>query len=429
MRTEQPQNGCAADCGTIANERNRYFTGKFMAARDFQADQDYFLTHHRLHNRLLHGWGIICGLEVKPHPDKEKGLDTECARRWVIVNAGVALDCCGRELALPKMTAFKVHPPTEPTPQHSKQDEASPQNDDAWREPFLLVLRYCEEEIEQVSALAYESGCDTARKQANRVREHAVLDVLPLSLVQNDCWRTPDGELKHADQDSANNDGNKSKRGCHDDCPDSLPGASGSCLDPVCPCAHTVPLALITPTAEGFEIDTRGQKRLPTPPHLLTHIVKINWRHGGEISLSELRDEMQGRLEITFDRRLLASQGEATGVNEHTFVVQYGGVQRDVEFLPFEKDHPPTVEEECRAVFKIEKNYIAETRNSIVDNTVYVTLKCNFILDCHHNPVDGDYLCGLLPSGDGVPGGTFESWFCVVRDDNEEEAKWQQRKA
>jgi hypothetical protein len=46
---------------------------------------------------------------------------------------------------------------------------------------------------------------------------------------------------------------------------------------------------------------------------------------------------------------------------------------------------------------------------------VFVTLKCNFILDVHQNSVDG-YHKGVLPSGMGVPGGTFESWFRVVAD-------------
>jgi hypothetical protein len=47
---------------------------------------------------------------------------------------------------------------------------------------------------------------------------------------------------------------------------------------------------------------------------------------------------------------------------------------------------------------------------------VYITLKCDFLLDCHGVAVDGNHLGGVLPSGDGVPGGTFESWFRVVPD-------------
>jgi hypothetical protein len=51
---------------------------------------------------------------------------------------------------------------------------------------------------------------------------------------------------------------------------------------------------------------------------------------------------------------------------------------------------------------------------NLANNIVYVSLKCDFILDCHGNPVDGNHLRGRLPSGNGTPGGVFESWFRVV---------------
>jgi hypothetical protein len=126
---------------------------------------------------------------------------------------------------------------------------------------------------------------------------------------------------------------------------------------------------------------------------------------------------VQGRLEVRFDRKLLDNEGEATGINEHTFIVQYGGVQRDVEFLP-STDDSPTMEEDCLAVFRIEPSKLDpnERRANIAGNVVYVTLKCDFILDCHENPVDGDHMRGQLPSGNGMAGGVFESWFRVTYD-------------
>jgi hypothetical protein len=47
---------------------------------------------------------------------------------------------------------------------------------------------------------------------------------------------------------------------------------------------------------------------------------------------------------------------------------------------------------------------------------IHVTLRCDFIVDCRRHPVDGNHLAGRLPTGDNVPGGTFESWFLVVDD-------------
>src|SRR5688500_10314645 len=77
-------------------ERMRYFTGGFMTARDFRDEQEYFLSRTRLHNRMMHGWGIVCGLFVVPHPDKN------CWDDAVVVKCGLAIDCCGREVVVPK---------------------------------------------------------------------------------------------------------------------------------------------------------------------------------------------------------------------------------------------------------------------------------------------------------------------------------------
>ncbi len=426
MRTKKPQNNChdeQNECGYVADERNRYFTGKYMTARDFSDEQSYFLSHHRLHNRLLHGWGIVCGLKVIKHPSRD------CAARWVVVQPGIALDCCGRELILKCETAFEL-PLPRPETNGNDDDGKSPSQDyeqedqtyandqeeetetdehEEIREPFLLVLRYVEEEIERVPALYSEGECDASRKEANRIREKAVLDVVRLDEVEGNCWLNPQGDAE-AD--------------CRDDCGDDLPGPGRSCLNPVCPCGHVVPLALITPgesPADGFEIDLLGRRYLPTPPEFLTHIVHINWPHGGEVTMDYINNVMKGRLELRFDRKLQPAVGEKTGIGPLTFLAQFGGVQHAIEFLPYDGDKPPTLEEDCVAVFTIDPDYISTRRtrrSTIVENIVYVTLKCDFILDCHNNPVDGNFLRARFPTGDGVPGGVFESWFRVVHDDH-----------
>jgi hypothetical protein len=43
-----------------------------------------------------------------------------------------------------------------------------------------------------------------------------------------------------------------------------------------------------------------------------------------------------------------------------------------------------------------------------------VVVKCSFLLDAKREAVDGDFLKGQLPSGDGIPGGDFESWFYLT---------------
>jgi len=411
-------------CGAIEVERNRYFTGKFMTARDFSLDQDYLLSRHRLHNRVLHGWGIVCGLRVLRHNRPE------CRERWVIVGPGIAIDCCGREIVLRKETAVKVWDPPEARPRYPKphqEEEAEdaaaeyqqhPQECPEQGPPLLLCVRYVEIEIEHLPVLHAESQCDPTRREANRVREVAELVVVPFDEVDPGCWKVPDGSPEHR---------------CRDDCDDDLPGPAGICLDPECPCGERVPLALLRPrrlpeggyTIGEDEIGLLGRRHLPISGEFLTHVSGFNWHHGGTISLSQLRDDKYGRLEVYFDRRLLPSPGDGLGVNAYTFIVQYGGIQQQIEFLPYELENPPKLADNgCTAVFTIDKDLLSpKGRVSLMNNVVYVTLKCDFILDCHGTPVDGNHLRGRLPSGNGVAGGIFESWFRVVPEGEAKEAK------
>lgn len=76
-------------CGMQTFERNRYFYGKPMTVRDFEAEQRYLIDKGRFLNRHLHGAGVICGLQVTV-PAK---FDDE--KPAVTLTEGAALDCCG----------------------------------------------------------------------------------------------------------------------------------------------------------------------------------------------------------------------------------------------------------------------------------------------------------------------------------------------
>ncbi|MGH8554139.1 MAG: Ig-like domain-containing protein [Gammaproteobacteria bacterium] len=52
-------------------ERVHYFPRQLLTADDLTADSEYFRTKMRRHNRLLHGWGTVCGLAVSPAPTPE----------------------------------------------------------------------------------------------------------------------------------------------------------------------------------------------------------------------------------------------------------------------------------------------------------------------------------------------------------------------
>jgi hypothetical protein len=64
-------------------KRMRYFDGLFLNAEDYNLDQNYQRRLQQLHNRYLHTWGIITGLEVKP---------VEGTTMKVAVSEGLALN-------------------------------------------------------------------------------------------------------------------------------------------------------------------------------------------------------------------------------------------------------------------------------------------------------------------------------------------------
>ena len=77
------------DCGP-GLQRVNYASGMLLGIDDFRAEQDYL--RHRLgrHNRLLHGTGIVSGLEVT--------VEHRTAGSVVAIAPGLALDPSGQEI-------------------------------------------------------------------------------------------------------------------------------------------------------------------------------------------------------------------------------------------------------------------------------------------------------------------------------------------
>lgn len=70
--------------------RPRFFAGQVLTADDLNRLDYYIRTKHRLHNRQLHGWGVVNGLEVTCDP---------CGK-GVVVGCGYALSPCGDDIVV-----------------------------------------------------------------------------------------------------------------------------------------------------------------------------------------------------------------------------------------------------------------------------------------------------------------------------------------
>lgn len=428
------KNCCKGDCEETMKERMNYFTGRHLAARDFQDEQLHHRSHRFLHNRMLHGWGVVCGLEVKEHPQDQ------CRDRFVQVSPGMAIDCCGREILVDSAICCGDEQPDIPWKDFSEN-----------RPLLLLCLAYDEVGKEEVPVLASEGDCSTARTEEKYARYKESWKLawhwVGKDQLEKYSWKgqyvdCSDKPPDYHGQNAAPNDPQVPvdpytnhpqlypPGECpHDDCGDPCGEEFRSCTALKCPPGHCVPLALVCfdKDKKVTKVIMKGRPEVPSGPQNLTHIVGINWPHGGIISPSWLKQAANNPLQVTFDRKLddPAPQPWSLpgpwGVNQATFVMQFGAQREDLDFVDF-KQPPSLSNDRLKAEYEISprKQPGSSQRRTqgayeeqegfeyLVGQTVWISLKCDFLYDCHGVRVDGN--------NDGIAGGGFESWFSVVSD-------------
>lgn len=120
--------------------RPRFFAGQILTADDLNRLDGYIRGKQRLHNRQLHGWGVVNGLEVTCNPCGD----------GVAVGCGYALSPCGEDIVVCEAVSVDVcalikrccaderwdpcDPPRRPRPQEC----------DAGEQDWILAIRYAE---------------------------------------------------------------------------------------------------------------------------------------------------------------------------------------------------------------------------------------------------------------------------------------------
>jgi len=125
-------------------ERNRYFYGKMLTARDFETEQRYFNNKRRLINRTIIGAGVVCGLGVYQNDDTSFSVET-----------GLALDYLGREIAVPTPIIRNIRM-VEGVESLVKSDQA------------YLCLGYAQNNKEPVNSIG---AADSESEQYNKIDE------------------------------------------------------------------------------------------------------------------------------------------------------------------------------------------------------------------------------------------------------------------
>jgi hypothetical protein len=432
-------------CATDPFQRNNYFFGKQFTVRDLQQEQSYFNDKRHLINRMVLGWGVVCGLDV--YWDRKK--------RKLVVGPGMALDCCGHEIVICENHYLSFDKNDDDC---CLDDKQRPQG------KFVLCLEYHECNSEPTDFPA--AGCDEKGKtEYNRIVERYKLrlvswdDACPKEPHDPYC---PDQYKHDANDEQFQRECTTEdlhhylcellKRGCPEcencDCvilatiefpnepsgqdykqqyPDDYKQKQGKGYyqsqpveDPVVdPCTNR---KLVYNNSLLYDLIYCNHGDLP-------HIVDFTWRKtypARELGLDEFTQMMRDGLTVYFDQPM-----NPESLNRHTFIVAY--MLRDTGTGCFVEQRIPVQEirtgwdGDCfYATFVATERWIskeldaedseliASLPNLEAGVDIEITLRGSRIWSDAGKGLDGDYLADKLPTGNGTQGGDFVDWFRVL---------------
>jgi hypothetical protein len=245
---------------TSAGERTRFYSRQLISAADLTQDQLYFREKHRRHNRMLHGWGIVCGAEVRVSPDKPGYVD---------VNAGYILGPFGDEIMIDDVISVDLSAQNAdgdamngclpPDPWCADVKVARPAG-----QPVYLAIAYAEFACRpvQTATSGCGCGCEETACEYSRWRDSyriRVLDTLPdtyeavmtppLPDIAVSCRTSRVIDMVPKVADAVEHGDERQATGCN--CPTCRP----------CPTSPWVILADITVDGDDITIDCDAHRR------------------------------------------------------------------------------------------------------------------------------------------------------------------------
>ena len=132
-----------ATSGTV---RPNYFPGRLLTADDLREEQEYHREKHRRHLQMLHGFGVVDGLDV----------DVASDGATIAIEPGLAIDRYGREIVLDDLVVTPI-PPDAPS-------------------PIYVLVRYAERMVDPVP-VAY--GAAAAGTEPSHIEEGCDVSLVP----------------------------------------------------------------------------------------------------------------------------------------------------------------------------------------------------------------------------------------------------------
>jgi len=402
----------------IEPHRNNYFYGKLLDVGHLEMEQRYFNRKRWLLNRLALGSGVLCGLQVAWTDGK------------LTVAPGVAVDGLGREIVVPGWIELD---PRKVVGADGVERERKP--GESLTVYVCLEYRECLADFQP--ALVGECGPEPRGIPGTIVESFTVHLQVEKPAVSEIAGKLCEALRKRAEP------GNKRIDLC-----EAMAGLD--CSPPADPCVVLAAVDLSGTDAADLAVSVHnctgrsvlysnqrlfdlllcaaasnsGSTTSPPAAAELTRIAKTSWTHDGQVTLGDF----PRALTVTFSKagvRPTTKQGAAWFIVTLEFPTEVPVDTGAAAAVP-----PPaatvtgsvsidgTVDVlDDRATFTVSPAFVDMVgAGGAVPAGVLcrVTVKCDFLLDANELAVDGNHLGGKLPTGDGVAGGTFESWFLVT---------------
>ncbi len=169
--------GAGCSCGQVALELPRYYPRQLLTPVELTLEQQYFRDRLRRHNRLFHGWGVVCGAAVCAVPDQT----SQKSQPWMVrVQPGYVLGPYGDEILLDHeqvvdlrtvgVTADGCGDPVDPwcSDVLVKRDSG----------PLYVAVRYVEVLTRPVRVQPVGCGCDDTQCESSRLRDSYEIGIL-----------------------------------------------------------------------------------------------------------------------------------------------------------------------------------------------------------------------------------------------------------
>jgi hypothetical protein len=406
-------------------DRLNYFYGQMLGAPQLRAEQSYFRDKMRLHNRCLHGWGTVCGLEVSvadgttatttgpgagtppTHalpfgpgvggPPAPTGAAGDAASTWLQIGSGVGLDPLGNDLVLRHPCSF------DPWQALSAADRAKIEQSPETVQTLYVSLCYCEIPIDPMRPVLPDA-CGAAEGSVNGKVRDSVCAVVTLDEPKDD--------------------------------------PCGTC------CAAPPSACLLLARVRGYQRgkaltkdQVKNWPRRMAGVYPSVTIDAVGWRHGGRYKAASAVDLLKNKLQVNFSRPVRTSTLTLVDGVVDVWLIQSGshaaGPPGAVVALPGTLVPAASAGQEGFADGFTYKVDVPAERAPVDNDRVLVIVRAPFILDACCRPVDGAHVGGRVPaigadpaavwpecasppthpgpwtSGTGAPGASFESWFFV----------------